>query len=232
MVDTGCWQWHWDSRAAHSVLSWSCALLSLTVCVLTCPAWVGSRAPSRPSSHVDGPRHVALLAWRAAPLTAPLWRARLAPSLHRITTPGAHARRRTASAGADRPRPAPRRRRSSPHLRRTSRRRGWSEQRASAPVWVSMRAVAWHGYWFESWRSHQFVRRGPRGGSSSTRSDADRAAAARQPGRQHRARSVTRAQVMQAAPTATSALRHRGSSTTRRRASIDVPEVPLMMVID
>ena len=41
-----------------------------------------------------------------------------------------------------------------------------------------------------------------------------------------------RAQVMQAAPTATSALRHRGSSTTRRRASIDVPVVPLMMVID
>ena len=37
---------------------------------------------------------------------------------------------------------------------------------------------------------------------------------------------------LQAAPTATCALRHRGSNTTRRRASIDVPEVPLMMVID
>ena len=32
------------------------------------PAWVGSRAPSRSRSHADGPRHVAPLAWRAAPL--------------------------------------------------------------------------------------------------------------------------------------------------------------------
>ena len=32
------------------------------------PSWLGRRAPSRPRSHADGPRHVAPLAWRAAPL--------------------------------------------------------------------------------------------------------------------------------------------------------------------
>ena len=163
---------------------------------------------------------------------APLSRARLATPRHRVDrahtradappVPAVIAHGRLEGAGArlhtcaERPDPV------------------GGQSSAHPAVWVCMGAAAMaRGCWVQSRRSHHFVRRGPRGGWSSTQSDAGRAAAARQPGRQHRARSGTRAQLpLQAAPTATCALRHRGSNTTRRRASIDVPEVPLMMVID
>ena len=68
---------------------------------------------------------------------APLWRARLAtPRPRNPQRPRAHACRRAASAGGDRPRPARGRRRSPPHLRRASRHYGWSEHSALGGVGV------------------------------------------------------------------------------------------------
>jgi len=153
------------------------------------------RPQSRSGSHANGPRHVAPL--RAgitcgAAARAPFWRARLATPRHRIDR--AHTR-------ADAP-PVP---------AVTAHGRGLEgagarlhacaeypdtvggQSTAHWAVWMCMGAVPMaRGCWVQSRRSHQVVRRGRRGRWSSTRSDAGRAAAARQPGRQHRAQSGTR----------------------------------------